>query len=92
VTRAFVEARGLRLVYPGGTEALRGIDLDIEEGTFVAAIGLSGAGKSSFLRCLNHLVRPTGGSITVGGRQIIDARGADARPGWSSSSSTSSAG
>ncbi|GAC1490937.1 MAG: phosphonate ABC transporter ATP-binding protein [Candidatus Limnocylindrales bacterium] len=79
MTRAFVEARGLRLVYAGGTEALRGIDLDIEEGSFVAAIGLSGAGKSSFLRCLNHLVRPTSGSITVGGRQLVGAPGAELR-------------
>jgi phosphonate transport system ATP-binding protein len=79
VTRAFVEVRGLRLVYPGGTEALRGIDLDIAEGSFVAAVGLSGAGKSSFLRCLNHLVRPTGGSVIVGGRQIVAARGDELR-------------
>ena len=79
MTRAFVEVRGLRLVYPGGTEALRGIDLDIAEGSFVAAIGLSGAGKSSFLRCLNQLVRPTGGSIIVDGRQIVAARGAELR-------------
>lgn len=79
MTRAFVEVRGLRVVYPGGTEALRGIDLDIEEGSFVAAVGLSGAGKSSFLRSLNQLVRPTGGSILVGGRQVVAARGGELR-------------
>ena len=79
MTRAFVEVRGLRLVYPGGTEALRGIDLDIADGSFVAAVGLSGAGKSSFLRTLNQLVRPTGGSILVGGRQVVNARGGDLR-------------
>ena len=79
MTRAFVEARGLRLVYPGGTEALRGIDLDIAEGSFVAAVGLSGAGKSSFLRCLNQLVRPTSGSIVVGGHQVVGARGGELR-------------
>ncbi len=79
MTRAFVEVRGLRVVYPGGTKALRGIDLDIEEGSFVAAVGLSGAGKSSFLRSLNHLVRPTSGSILVGGRQVVAARGGDLR-------------
>ncbi len=79
MTRAFVEVRGLRLVYPGGTEALQGIDLDIAEGSFVAAVGLSGAGKSSFLRCLNQLVRPTSGSIVVGGRQVVGARGGELR-------------
>jgi phosphonate transport system ATP-binding protein len=79
VIRAFVEVRGLRLVYPGGTEALRGIDLDVAEGSFVAAVGLSGAGKSSFLRSLNGLVRPTGGSVIIGGREVVGARGGELR-------------
>lgn len=74
-----IRIRGLRVVYPGGTEALRSIDVDIEEGSFVAAIGLSGAGKSTFLRSLNHLVTPTAGTIRVGGREVASARGEELR-------------
>ena len=76
---ALISVRGLRVVYPGGTEALHSVDVDIEEGSFVAAIGLSGAGKSTFLRCLNRLVTPTAGSITIAGRDVARAQGADVR-------------
>lgn len=76
---ALIRVRGLRVVYQGGTEALRGIDLDIEEGSFVAAIGLSGAGKSTFLRSLNHLVAPTSGSVVIAGRETAGARGGELR-------------
>ena len=55
------------------------MDLDVREGDFVAAIGLSGAGKSTFLRCLDLLVRPTSGSVVVAGREIARAQGAELR-------------
>ena len=76
---ALIRVRGLRVVYPGGTEALRGIDLDVEEGSFVAAIGLSGSGKSTFLRSLNRLVAPTSGSVVIAGRETVGARGGEVR-------------
>jgi phosphonate transport system ATP-binding protein len=44
---------------------LQDIDLDIFQGEFVGIIGLSGAGKSTFLRCLNRLIEPTSGEILV---------------------------
>ena len=44
-------------------EVLKGIDIDIHKGDVVCVIGASGSGKSTFLRCLNLLERPTGGSI-----------------------------
>jgi len=47
----------------GKTQVLKGIDMDIHKGDVVCVIGASGSGKSTFLRCLNMLEVPTGGSI-----------------------------
>ena len=47
----------------GKNEVLKGIDLEIEAGEVVVIIGPSGSGKSTFLRCLNLLETPTGGSV-----------------------------
>ena len=51
---------------------LRGIDLDIQHGEQIAIIGPSGCGKSTFLRCLNCMEDPTGGSIFFDGVDIAD--------------------
>src|SRR5262249_26096908 len=51
--------RGVSLVYPNGTRALDGIDLDIEKGSFVFLVGHSGTGKSSLLRLLYRESLPT---------------------------------
>ena len=62
----------------GPLEVLRGISLDIAEGSVVTLIGASGSGKSTFLRCLNHLEQPTSGEIYVDGEPMgfrIDANG-----------------
>ena len=48
-------------------EVLRGISIDIAAGSVVTVIGASGSGKSTFLRCLNHLEQPTSGEIYVDG-------------------------
>jgi len=55
-------------------EVLKGIDLDIKEGEKIAIIGPSGCGKSTFLRCLNCMEDPTGGSIFFDGVDIADVR------------------
>ena len=49
----------------GSKEVLRGIDCDIKVGEKVAIIGPSGSGKSTFLRCLNLLEIPSGGTVTA---------------------------
>ncbi|MEH7084357.1 amino acid ABC transporter ATP-binding protein [Neobacillus drentensis] len=54
----------------GKNEVLRGIDVTIKKGEVVVVIGPSGSGKSTFLRCLNLLEVPTGGSIVVNGQDI----------------------
>ncbi|MFI3313059.1 MAG: amino acid ABC transporter ATP-binding protein [Eubacteriales bacterium] len=61
--------------YKGGEiKALDGIDAEIYKGKVVVIIGPSGSGKSTFLRCLNLLEIPTGGSIVVDGQDITDPK------------------
>ena len=58
----------------GNNEVLKGIDLDVENGEVITVIGPSGCGKSTFLRCLNCMEDPTGGSIIFQGEDIADVR------------------
>ena len=57
----------------GSIKALDGVNVDINRGEVVVVIGPSGSGKSTFLRCLNLLEMPTGGSVTFDGVNITDA-------------------
>ena len=56
------------------TTVLKGIDADIYTGDVVCIIGASGSGKSTFLRCLNLLERPTSGSIIFDGEDLTDKK------------------
>jgi ABC-type histidine transport system ATPase subunit len=67
--RPAVSVRDLHKSY-GTLEVLRGISLDIAAGSVVTVIGASGSGKSTFLRCLNHLEQPTSGEIYVDGEPM----------------------
>ncbi len=58
----------------GQKEVLKGVNVTIEEGEKVAIIGPSGSGKSTFLRCLNCLEDPTGGSIIFEGEDLADLK------------------
>ena len=58
----------------GDNEVLKGIDLDVYEGDVVAIIGPSGCGKSTFLRCVNCLEDPSGGSIMFDGEDLADMK------------------
>ncbi len=62
---------GLTKVYPTGKKALSGIDVVIDQPQLVAVIGSSGAGKSTFIRCINRLVEPTAGRILLNGEDIV---------------------
>ena len=53
-----------------GIEVLKGIDVEINKGDVICVIGASGSGKSTFLRCLNLLETPTGGSIVFEGNRV----------------------
>jgi phosphonate transport system ATP-binding protein len=67
-----VEVQGLTARYSkNGPEILKGIDFHVEENDFCAIIGPSGAGKSTLIRCINRLVEPTGGKITLFGQNVL---------------------
>lgn len=65
--------------YPNGFEALKDINLTIEQGEFVAIIGLSGAGKSTLLRTINRMHDITEGNLTVDGTEVMQLRGGQLR-------------
>ncbi|MFQ3790347.1 phosphonate ABC transporter ATP-binding protein [Halomonas sp. A29] len=61
--------------YPTGDHALTDIDLALPRGQVLALIGPSGAGKSTLIRCVNRLVEPTSGSITLDGVELTRLSG-----------------
>lgn len=67
-----LELHDLDKTYDDGTEALNGVDLTVAGSEFVAVIGSSGAGKSTMLRCVNHLVEPTGGDCLFHGTDLTE--------------------
>ena len=64
--------------YPTGTEALKGVSLEIEEGEFYGLLGPNGAGKSTLIHCATGLAQPTAGAIRVFGHDAVHHYG-DAR-------------
>ncbi len=78
---AFIEVKNLILEFAkyddagkpvSSKRALDGVSLDIEKGSFVAVVGMNGSGKSTLAKCLNGLLLPTEGSVTVDGMSTAD--------------------
>ncbi|HBD01881.1 MAG TPA: phosphonate ABC transporter ATP-binding protein [Lachnoclostridium sp.] len=65
--------------YPNGFHALKDVNLKIEQGEFVAIIGLSGAGKSTLLRTINRMHDITEGTLTVDGTDAMQLKGKELR-------------
>jgi phosphonate transport system ATP-binding protein len=65
-----IEFRDVGVRYRGDVQALRGVDLTVQRGEFVAIVGLSGAGKSTLLRTINRLVEPTAGTVWFEGEDL----------------------
>jgi iron(III) transport system ATP-binding protein len=68
-----VSVRGLAKSY-GDQPVLRGLDLDVPEGSLTAVLGSSGCGKSTLLRIIAGFVRPGAGTVTVGDREVEGPR------------------
>lgn len=66
-----LEVNKLTKTYASGTKALKGISLDIPEGSFFGLLGPNGAGKSTLIHCIMGLAIPTGGTATVFGHDIV---------------------
>jgi phosphonate transport system ATP-binding protein len=67
--------RGLTKRYRTGDLALKGLDLDVPDGEVMALIGPSGAGKSTVIRCINRLVEPTAGRVTLNDTELTALNG-----------------
>ncbi|MHA6766721.1 ABC transporter ATP-binding protein [Sphingobium ummariense] len=74
---AIITVEGLTKSYASGFQALKGVDLTIEEGEIFALLGPNGAGKTTMISIICGNVRPTGGTVTVAGHDIVNGyRGA----------------
>jgi cell division transport system ATP-binding protein len=69
-SRYVISLRGVTLVYPNGTRAIDGVDLEIAKGSFVFLVGHSGTGKSSLLRLLYREQKPSKGEVVVDGIRV----------------------
>lgn len=68
-----IKVEGLEKAF-GDLQVLKGINNEIHKGEVLVVIGPSGSGKSTFLRCLNLLEQPTGGSIFFEGVDLTDKK------------------
>ena len=68
-----IKFENVSVTYPGGVEALKDLDLEINEGDFLIIVGLSGAGKSTLLRTINNLVKPSNGVVFLDNKDITNA-------------------
>jgi len=72
-----VEIKGLTKAYGNNAPAIRDLNLTFKRGEFVVLLGPSGVGKSTLLRCLNFLVRPTAGTVVVDGQDLGSLSGGE---------------
>ena len=68
---SIITVSGLKKSYASGYQALKGIDLEIEEGEIFALLGPNGAGKTTMISIICGNVRPTSGTVTVAGHDIV---------------------
>ena len=68
-----IKFENVSVTYPGGVEALKDLNLEINEGDFLIIVGLSGAGKSTLLRTINNLVKPSNGVVFLDNKDITNA-------------------
>ena len=69
---ALISLRDVAFSYPDGTQALRGVSLDVRQGEYVIIVGQNGAGKTTLLKHLLHLLEPASGQVLLNGRDVRD--------------------
>jgi ABC-type multidrug transport system ATPase subunit len=67
-----IDAENVHITYEDGTEAVRGVDLDVGEGEFFGFLGPNGAGKTTTIKTLVTLLQPNQGSVTINGYDAED--------------------
>ena len=72
---ALIEFKHVNKVYPNGVKGLKDVNLTIDQGEFVAIIGLSGAGKSTLIRTINRMIDITDGQLIVDGTDVMTLKG-----------------
>ncbi|MFC4944024.1 ABC transporter ATP-binding protein [Pseudonocardia sp. GCM10023141] len=76
-----IEFRGVTKRFPDGTVAVDELDLTVDAGKITVFVGPSGCGKTTSLRMINRMIDPSGGTITVDGRDIMSTDAPDLRRG-----------
>jgi len=74
-----IEFKNVSKTYPNGVKGLKNVNLTIEQGEFVAIIGLSGAGKSTLIRTINRMIDVTEGQLMVDGVDVMTLHGKEMR-------------
>jgi putative ABC transport system ATP-binding protein len=74
---AVLALEGVVKQYPGPVDALRGVDLRVEEGELAAVVGPSGSGKSTLLHIMGTLERPSGGTVRIAGTDTTELSDAE---------------
>lgn len=67
-----ISVRNVKFIYDGGVEALKGVNLDIRSGEFLAIVGGNGSGKTTLAKIFNGLLRPVAGMVSIAGRQASE--------------------
>ncbi len=75
MTAALIDVRNLEIQFPTGRQALDGASLTVAPGELAVLLGANGCGKSTMLRCIAGMLRPTAGEVRVAGQVISDLSG-----------------
>ena len=67
-----MEVRNLSYHYKGCPEVLKDVSFDIEPGKFLAILGNNGVGKSTLLKCFNHILKPDSGAVCLDGENLLE--------------------